>query len=295
MMDDFHQPLLEAVNRKLAMPEINCKSSFGISAITKKNPVDEPTDNMADPEPVVTTGKVTVEEPLIRGDKTEVLGRPPLPAPRPAPLPAPVPSNASPYTLDKSQFGPLSVAADSCSDGGCPSGSKCVGNAAGGQLIKDKECTPCATGQTWWPCDVDGLCWCWADGTDRIAPAPKSGVKVHKGGGRHYTICDDVLTRAMFYSIAPDARDPYSYEGLCDAILSYNAHHAEKAFGMGDDFQRTAELAAFLGNTLHESDEFRAGREYLMCADHKVVSGKVYCKPCDPGSFDWGTFTCGHR
>ena len=61
---------------------------------------------------------------------------------------------------------------------------------------------------------------------------------------------------------------------------------------MGTPYQRAAELAAFLGNTLHESDEFRAGREYLMCADHKVVNDLVYCKPCDSGSFDWATFTC---
>ena len=133
----------------------------------------------------------------------------------------------------------------------------------------------------------------------------------------------------MFDRIAPEAREPYTYEGLCDAILSYNAHHSEKAFGMGTVFERTAELAAFLGNTLHESDEFRAGREYLMvrftlclfllpvlplwisiprtltrtspfnnltkqCADKKVVDGETYCKPCDPGSFDWGTMKCGH-
>ena len=61
---------------------------------------------------------------------------------------------------------------------------------------------------------------------------------------------------------------------------------------MGDTYQRAAELAAFLGNTLHESDEFKAGREYLMCADRTVVDGEVYCKPCDSGSFDWATFTC---
>jgi hypothetical protein len=108
----------------------------------------------------------------------------------------------------------------------------------------------------------------------------------------YYTICDDILTREVFELIAPDHREPYSYEGLCDAILSYNARHTEKVFGMGTPYQRAAELAAFLGNTLHESDEFRAGREYLMCADHKIVNDVVYCKPCDSGSFDWATFTC---
>jgi hypothetical protein len=72
--------------------------------------------------------------------------------------------------------------------------------------------------------------------------------------------------------IAPEHKEPYSYTGLCDAILSYNAHHTEKAFGMGDAFQRAAELAAFLGNTLHESDEFKAGRE-VSC----LYSSICYC------------------
>lgn len=96
-------------------------------------------------------------------------------------------------------------------------------------------------------------------------------------------VCDDILTRDIFNTVAPEAREPYSYTGLCDAIRSYNAEHSEKAFGMGDDFQRRAELAAFLGNTLHESDEFKAGREYLMCADKKTIGNEVYCKPCDSG------------
>ena len=62
----------------------------------------------------------------------------------------------------------------------------------------------------------------------------------------YYTVCDDILTREVFETIAPESREPYSYEGLCDAILSYNAHHTEKAFGMGDAYMRAAELAAFL-------------------------------------------------
>jgi hypothetical protein len=234
----------------------------------------------------------SVEEPIIRKDKTEIVGTPIVIAnnPAPAPLVTPGNSNASPYTLDKSQLGSIAVAATSCT-GGCPSGSTCVGNQAGGQLIKDEECSACSSGQTWWPCDVPGLCWCWIDGTDRIAPAPESGVEMVVTDP-HYTVCDDILTREVFDVIAPDHQEPYSYTGLCDAILSYNAHHTEKAFGMGDAFQRAAELAAFLGNTLHESDEFRAGREYLMCADRKVVGDQVYCKPCDSGTFDWATFTC---
>ena len=47
-------------------------------------------------------------------------------------------------------------------------------------------------------------------------------------------------------------------------------------------------------NTLHESDEFKAPREDLMCGDNKIVDGEVYCKPCDSGSFDWGTHKFSH-
>lgn len=61
---------------------------------------------------------------------------------------------------------------------------------------------------------------------------------------------------------------------------------------MGTEEERKSELAAFLGHTLHESDEWKASREYLMCADNKVVDGKTYCKPCDSGSFNWETFKC---
>ncbi|KAL7473604.1 hypothetical protein ACHAXS_014064 [Conticribra weissflogii] len=294
MMDDLHTPLLEALNRKLAIPETDCEESFPSPEKVKVTTADTLPEASAlqetaeDPESLV-------EEPLDRKDKTEVVGIPPPPEPIvmevPVTAPESGPSDESPYTIDKSQLGTVPVAATSC-EGGCPSGSICVGNQASGQLITDEECTPCGSGQTWWPCDVKGLCWCWIEGTNRIAPAPESGVKIEVEDP-HYTVCDDILTRDKFNVIAPNARDPYSYTGLCDAILSYNSHHSEKAFGMGNAFQRTAELAAFLGNTLHESDEFKAGREYLMCADHKVVGGEVYCKPCDSGSFDWGTFTCG--
>ena len=53
-----------------------------------------------------------------------------------------------------------------------------------------------------------------------------------------------------------------------------------------------SQFAAFLGNTLHESDEWKAAREYLICGDNKDVAGEVYCKPCDAESFDWKAFKC---
>ena len=45
-MDDLHQPLLEAVNRKLALPDINCKGTFGIvNPESQVQPDIEPTTN----------------------------------------------------------------------------------------------------------------------------------------------------------------------------------------------------------------------------------------------------------
>ena len=251
-----------------------------------------------------TESKMEPLSPLAikRKDKTEIVGSPPIASeprpPAPAPLLSSTSTGASPYTLDISTLGGseglMPVASDSCS-GGCPQGSTCVGSSSTGQLVKDEECTPCETGQTWWPCDIAGSCWCWNDGTDRIAPAPGSGVENELANDSpHYTVCDDILTREMFNTIAPEAKEPYTYEGLCDAMLSYNSKHTEKVFGMGNAYQRTAELAAFLGNTLHESDELKAGREYLMCADNVVVDGEVFCKPCDTGSFDWELKICNH-
>jgi hypothetical protein len=61
---------------------------------------------------------------------------------------------------------------------------------------------------------------------------------------------------------------------------------------MGSEYQIRHELAAFFGNVLHESDELKASREYLMCADNIELGGEVYCKPCDIAGFDWEAFKC---
>ena len=292
-------------------------SDLGLSIVNERPPVPMSTQAVSTEsigeendgiEPMLNDEiLITDDLTIIRADKVEIVGIPvtsPPTSPTP-PISAPIPSSTStntnnnvesPYTISTSTFGPLSVAADTCSNG-CPPNSSCVGNSASGQLIQDTECSPCATGQTWWPCDIDGLCWCHLNDTPRIAPAPKSGIDILVKD-TYYTICDDILSQSKFNEIAPNSQYPYTYTGLCDAILSYNAQHSEKIFGHGNTYQRTAELAAFIGNTLHESDEYRASREYLMCADHIVVGdpkyGDVYCKPCDPGSFDWSTKKCTH-
>ncbi|KAL3800894.1 LOW QUALITY PROTEIN: hypothetical protein ACHAW5_002045 [Stephanodiscus triporus] len=76
----------------------------------------------------------------------------------------------------------------------------------------------------------------------------------------------------------------------------YNTDHPDEGiFNMGSENMIRSELAAFLGNALHESDEFRAPREYLMCADAMTLDGEAYCRPCDAGSFDWEGMTCPER
>ncbi|KAK1733879.1 chitinase [Skeletonema marinoi] len=157
------------------------------------------------------------------------------------------------------------------------------------QKSTDEHCAACQKGQTYWPCDVDGLCYCWDTSSPKIPPAPSTKLPFNTNTDP----CDDILTLEVFEALAPEAQHPYSYRGFCQAVRDYNANHpSEGIFIMGTEVQQRHELAAFLGNVLHESDELKAGREYLMCADQKFVGGEMYCKPCDMSGFDWETFTC---
>lgn len=149
----------------------------------------------------------------------------------------------------------------------------------------DTACAACPGGQTWWPCN-DASCFCWEAGQPRAPPAPSSGLAVATAKP-----CD-VFTEAMFNNLAASARAPYTYAGLCRAIEGYNSNHKEKVFGMGTRAQQAAELAAFLGNTLHEAADFTAPREYTPCGDTETINGEVFCKPCTSGAYDYGTHTC---
>mmetsp|Transcript_15025 Transcript_15025/g.29711 ORF Transcript_15025/g.29711 Transcript_15025/m.29711 type:complete len:1992 (-) Transcript_15025:64-6039(-) len=173
--------------------------------------------------------------------------------------------------------------------GGCKGENEiCAGNQNHPQAIDDETCKACMEGQTYWPCDVDGLCFCWDPDTPRIPPAPASGLA---------QLSDerpcDYFTEELYYKLAPDAQHPYTYQGFCDAIDHYNDGHAEKIFMMGTEYDRKKELAMFLGHTLHESDQWRAAREYLICADiMESKDGETYCKPCTADEFNWETFKC---
>ncbi len=179
--------------------------------------------------------------------------------------------------------------------GGCGAESdteECVANTNSLIPVEDTECAKCMEGQSFWPCDDPDLCWCWDNTKPKQPPAPASGVPLATDLDPNVPSPCDVFTDDMFDAIAPNATFPYTFEGFCTAIKDYNLHHTEKFAEMGTEEQIRAEIAAFLGNTAHESDDFEAAREYLACGDRKEIDGKVYCKPCNQDQYDFATHNC---
>ena len=81
---------------------------------------------------------------------------------------------------------------------------------------------------------------------------------------QHITSTDPctLLTEAEFNAVAPSATAPYTYAGLCTAITDWNTDNPSNQIFMGTtEMEQRHELAAFLGNTLHESGGFAAARE----------------------------------
>ena len=71
-----------------------------------------------------------------------------------------------------------------------------------------------------------------------------------------------LLTQTEFNAVAPSATAPYTYAGLCTAITDWNTDNPSNQIFMGTtEMEQRHELAAFLGNTLHESGGFAAARE----------------------------------
>lgn len=71
-----------------------------------------------------------------------------------------------------------------------------------------------------------------------------------------------------------------------------NDRYEEKAFQMGTLTQQREEWAAFLGHTTHESAQYTAARENLMCARPAEMTWGNYCKPCRGENFDWENMYC---
>eukprot|EP00569_Conticribra_weissflogii_P004639 CAMPEP_0171337456 /NCGR_PEP_ID=MMETSP0878-20121228/6694_1 /TAXON_ID=67004 /ORGANISM="Thalassiosira weissflogii, Strain CCMP1336" /LENGTH=475 /DNA_ID=CAMNT_0011839077 /DNA_START=8 /DNA_END=1432 /DNA_ORIENTATION=- len=194
--------------------------------------------------------------------------------------------------------------------GGCPLGELCIGNPFS-QPVSDSECSPCAMGQYWWPCNFETLCFCndIDNGGARIPPAPLSGEKVNDA----IQLCEDdsttdnvtvILTREMFDQIvkvnstedpqqSPSLQDVFGYGGFCAAVSQYNQNHDEKFAGMGTDEQIRREVAAFLAHVAADSFGFSTIREDHHCVDPVVGSdGITYCKPCKEEHYDKETKVC---
>lgn len=90
---------------------------------------------------------------------------------------------------------------------------------------------------------------------------------------------DALFSQEMFNAFAPAAVSPYTYLNFCTAVQEWNDVNPDnQIFETGTADDRRNELAAFLGNTLHETD-FVHTRELSQCADKKVVDGTLLCKP----------------
>eukprot|EP00804_Cyclotella_cryptica_P013716 CCRYP_018825-RA/>CCRYP_018825-RA protein AED:0.16 eAED:0.16 QI:155/0.75/0.6/1/0.5/0.4/5/343/531 len=166
-------------------------------------------------------------------------------------------------------------------------GKKCIGDPSV-QAINDEDCVLCLKSSSkWtWPCNVEGLCWCWDTSKPKFKPTVPSGLEVSTKKP-----CE-VFTKKMFDEIAPNAVEPYTYEGLCDTIDMLNERYDEKLFQMGSVDQQKNEWAAFVGHTTHESAQYTAAREALFAHGRWSWGSGTYCKPCANENFDWADRYC---
>merc|ERR1712072_1555454 len=56
--------------------------------------------------------------------------------------------------------------------------SDCRYNSSHTQNADDAACAPCANGQSWWPCNVDNLCYCADSNNETEAPATTTEAPV---------------------------------------------------------------------------------------------------------------------
>lgn len=89
-------------------------------------------------------------------------------------------------------------------------------------------------------------------------------------------------TQAQFEQLFPQRIDFYSYEGFVAAVRSFPAFA-----GTGSADQRRQEMAAFLANIAHESDELKAVREYNQ-ANHDKYCSLEAGQSCAPGQQYYG-------
>ena len=89
-------------------------------------------------------------------------------------------------------------------------------------------------------------------------------------------------TQTQFEQLFPQRIDFYSYEGFVQAVRSFPSFA-----GAGSEAQRRQEMAAFLANIAHESDELKAVREYTL-ANHDKYCSLEAGQTCAPGQQYYG-------
>lgn len=99
----------------------------------------------------------------------------------------------------------------------------------------------------------------------------------------------DVVSETALADYADGSADqePYTYQGLLDAIDLWNSNKMCEKFG--NDLN---DVAAFLGNTAHESGNYCFSQEALPCGDYTEIDGVGYCKPSEASDFVWGDNIC---
>ncbi|WP_310384256.1 chitinase [Roseateles sp.] len=89
-------------------------------------------------------------------------------------------------------------------------------------------------------------------------------------------------TQAQFELLFPQRISFYSYDGFVQAVRSF-----PEFAGSGTPTQRRQEMAAFLANIAHESDELKAVREYNQSNHDKYCSLEAG-QSCAPGQQYYG-------
>eukprot|EP00804_Cyclotella_cryptica_P019397 CCRYP_006589-RA/>CCRYP_006589-RA protein AED:0.05 eAED:0.05 QI:76/0.88/0.8/1/0.77/0.9/10/0/1153 len=103
----------------------------------------------------------------------------------------------------------------------------------------------------------------------------------------------NVFTQDLFDAVAPNAIPPYTYSGLLKAVSLYNTKNPGAGiFNQGSEMNQRQELAAFLTNAMHASNDFQATRDYLACGDSIEADGEVFCKPCSSADFNTTMKSC---
>ena len=102
-----------------------------------------------------------------------------------------------------------------------------------------------------------------------------------------------MFTQDAFDAVAPNAVPPFTYSGLIKAVSLYNTKNPGAGiFTQGSEMKQKQELAAFLANAMHASDDFQTARNYLACGDSFEADGQVFCKPCNSANFNTTLKTC---